>query len=148
MYEHDLPQAWEIVSKVIEAAAQLEVERQAIIREMPEGFEPPVSIHHPEMEIRCRPCRDERILESEVVDMLADREGRLFVDQTCAAAKRGVSRPFRHVHYLAHQTSSQVPPFWQQLVFPRLSSVGGPMYDGAKVNSPQEASSRSNQRPP
>jgi hypothetical protein len=71
--------------------------------------------------------------------MMTDRAGRLFVDQSCAAAKRGVARPFRHVHYLAHQTSSQVPPFWQQLVFPRLSSVGGPMYDGAKVNSPQEA---------
>jgi hypothetical protein len=139
MYEHDLPQAWQIVSKVIEAAAQLEIDRQAIIRELPEGFEPPVFIHHPETEIRCRPCRDETILESEIVDMMTDRAGRLFVDQSCAAAKRGVARPFRHVHYLAHQTSSQVPPFWQQLVFPRLSSVGGPMYDGAKVNSPQEA---------
>jgi hypothetical protein len=139
MYEQDLPQAWEIVAKVIEAAAQLEIDRQAIIREMPVGFEPPVSIHHPEMEIRCLPCRDETILKTEIVNMMTDREGRLFVDQSCAAAKRGVSRPFRHVHYLAHQTSSQVLPFWQQLVFPRLSSVGGPLYDGTKTSSPQEA---------
>jgi hypothetical protein len=139
MYEQDLPQAWKIVAKVIEAAAQLEIDRQAILSAMPVGFEPPAPIHQPDIEIRCRSCRDEKILKSEVVDMLTDREGRLFVDQSCAAAKRGVSRPFRHVHYLPTKTSSQTPPFWQQLVFPRLSSVGGPMYDAAKVNSPQEA---------
>ncbi len=139
MYEQDLPQAWEIVAKVIEAAAQLEIDRQAILRAMPVGFEPPTLIHQPDLEIRCRSCCDETILESEIVDMLTDRAGRLFVNQTCAAAKRGVARPFRHVTYLPMQTSSQTPPFWQQLVFPRLSAVGGPMYDGAKVNSPQEA---------
>jgi hypothetical protein len=139
MYEEDLPQAWQIVSKVIEAAAQLEIEHQAILRAMPAGFEPPVHIHQPELEIRCCPCRDETILKSETVPMLTDREGRLFVDQSCAAAKRGVARPFRHVQYLAHQTSSQTPPIWQALVFPRVGTVGGPMYDGAEVHSPQEA---------
>jgi hypothetical protein len=129
----------QIVSKVIEAAAQLEIDRQAILRAMPAAFEPSTPIHQPDLEIRCRSCRDERIVESEVVNMLTDREGRLFVDQSCAAAKRGVARPFRHVTYLPLQTSSQTPPFWQQLVFPRLGAVGGPLYDGAKVNSPQEA---------
>lgn len=138
MIRTDLAQAWSIVSSVLEAAALAEIETAAVLRSMPAGFQPTQSIGDPE-DARRRPSLEEKVLGEETVSLWVDAEtGNLFADQSRRPTKRAIAKMFRQTTVLPARRGDSPPPFFRELVFPRIDQNGPAMFDGRSLQSPEQ----------
>lgn len=140
MLREELPQAWKILSSVMLAAAEAEIEASAVRRAMPASYHPKRPLIDPDSSVRCRSASPERILSQEITELFVDpKTNGLFADQSAPPTNRSfVKRQFRVTSYSLSRRAQDVPPFVRSLVFPRLSDFGPAMFDGTKISSPQD----------
>jgi hypothetical protein len=136
----ELPKAWDILSRVLEAIASAEIATEQVVGEMPDDFDPgDLWIGNPDMTVRWRPPVPEKILSTKVVELWVDPSGNPFVDQTREPTVTAHKRKFTEITYQHFAPADGVPPLYKTLRIPRLNHVGGPtLFDGSALNGPHD----------
>lgn len=150
LFREALPEAWQVISEILRAAALAAIETEAVQKAMPSGYRPKRALIDPDYTIRCRPAVQEEVLSQELAELWTDRKtGALFSDQSKPPVdSNAIKKRFKITSYMAFRPGGDAQPFWKGLIFPRLDTAGPALFDGTKARTPADVLRQLSQRRP